>query len=115
MYTFISICTSEAKIAPSHYGEVVNDHILKITLLNGKEIQLRCYAGSKGVLNTEKSGYIYPLGYKVSKSDMRALKKMEVDKIGIQWSSGYEEYVIYEVDFFQNQISCLNQTTQRPN
>jgi len=41
---------------------------------------------------------------------------MEIDKIGIQWSSGYEEYTIYEVDFLTSQLSCLKQIKdQKPN
>lgn len=102
--------------AQSFYGEVKQENILKVTLINGREITLKCYAGSKGVLSQDRKSYIYPLGYHLSKSDMRALKKKEIDKIGIQWSSGYEDYTIYEVDFFMNQLACLEEVNQqKPN
>lgn len=102
--------------AQTFYGEVVQQNILKITLINEREITLKCYAGSKGVLTQDRKSYVYPLGYHLSKSDIRALKKKEIDKIGIQWSSGYEDYTIYEVDFFMNQLACLEEVNQqKPN
>ena len=97
----------DSKIAKDFYGTVETGNIMKITLLNGKEIQLKCYAGSGGVPTADKSGFIYPLGYKLENKHLKQLSKLEMDKIGIQWSSGFEEYPIYEIDFFINQIECL--------
>ena len=34
--------------------------------------------------------------------------KSELDKMRIVWSTGYEDYDIHEVDFFMDQIRCLN-------
>lgn len=97
----------DSKIAKDFYGTVETGNIMKITLLNGKEIKLKCYAGSGGVPTADKSGYIYPLGYTLENKHIKQLAKLEMDKIGIQWSSGFEEYPIYEIDFFINQIECL--------
>jgi len=97
----------DSKIAKDFYGSVDMGNLLKVTLIDGKEIKLKCYAGSSGVPTADKSGFIYPLGYTLEKKHLRQLGKLEMDKIGIQWSSGYEEYPIYEIDFFINQIECL--------
>lgn len=99
--------------AVKHFGSVEKNHLLKVILVNGKEIELKCYAGSKGVLVQDQKAYIYPLGYTLTNKDLKNLKKKDIDKIGIQWSSGYEEYPIYEVDFFINQIACLEGTIQK--
>ena len=104
-----------SKLAPSIYGGIPQGNLLKVTLINGREVDLKCYAGSNGVLMDDQSGYIYPLGFTLEKSTQRTLQKKAIDKIGIQWTTGYEEYVIYEVDFFMNQLGCLNQTTQKLN
>lgn len=102
--------------AQKAYGSIDAGDILKITMINGREVNLKCYAGSSGVMNQNRKSFIYPVGYTLEKSDLRVLAKKEIDKIGIQWSSGYEEYTIYEVDFFMNQISCLKQIEdQKPN
>ncbi len=96
-----------SKIAPQHYGAIQANSLLKITLINGREVKLKCYAASEGVLTREENGYIYPLGYNLDKKHLKQLARFEIDKLGLQWTSGYEEYPIYEVDFFINQISCL--------
>lgn len=101
-------------LAPKEYGQIDVDNIVKIILINGKEIEMKCYAGSAGI-KSDEGAYIYPVGYKMSTRIKNQLSGKEIDKIGIQWSSGYEEYIIYEVDFFQNQIKCLNRAIQKPN
>lgn len=94
-------------IAPQEYGAIDRGAELRVILLNGKEVKLTCYAGSPGVKKNDNTGYLYPVGYTVEGKHTKQLLKSEIDKIGIQWSSGYEEYTIYEVDFFINQIECL--------
>ncbi len=102
--------------AQTVYGEVAKTNMMKIILIDGKEIKLECYAGSRGVLSQNKKSYTYPLGYQLSNRDIKTLSKKEIDKIGIQWSSGYEEYIIYEIDFLMNQLACLERASnQKPN
>lgn len=103
-----------SQIAQKEYGSITSGAELRIILINGKEVKLSCYAGSPGVKKKDNTGYIYPIGYNLENKHIKQLLKSEVDKIGIQWSSGYEEYTIYEVDFFINQITCL-QSAQKPN
>ena len=95
-------------IAQDHFGSIDQGFKLNITLLDGKTIDLICFAGSPGVLASDQAGYIYPVGYGISTRQLKQLSRLEIDKIGMQWSSGYEEYPVYEVDFFLNQIACLN-------
>ena len=38
----------------------------------------------------------------------KALKKGEVDRVRIIWDAGYEDYEVYNLDFFINQFKCLN-------
>lgn len=101
-------------LSQERYGSVESEALLKIILIDGKELELSCYAGSKGVA-TNDGAFIYAVGYNLSKRTMRQLMNKEIDKFGIQWTSGYEEYTIYEVDVLQNQIACLNRATQKPN
>ena len=95
-------------VAREHFGSVNQGNVLHIILLDGKEIKLTCFAGSDGVMNQDRNGYVYPICYSLDSRQLKQLAKLEIDKIGMQWSSGYEEYPVYEVDFFLNQIACLN-------
>lgn len=95
------------------YGSIHQQFILKVILIDGKEVKLNCFAGSQGVLSPDKSGYIYPIGYALPNRALKTLAKKEIDKIGIQWTTGYEEYIIYNVDFLMNQIACLQQASRK--
>gem|GEM_PF-4063952 len=39
--------------ATSVYGEIAAGHMMKVILIDGKEVELNCYAGSKGVLSQD--------------------------------------------------------------
>jgi len=103
-------------MAPKAYGSLDVGALLKVILIDGKEVELENYASSGGIPTEDKKAYIYPVAYELSNRVIKQLSKMEIDKIGIQWSSGYEEYTIYEVDFLTSQLSCLKQIKdQKPN
>lgn len=100
-------------VARKVYGSIDKGGLLKISLIDGKEIELRCYAGSSGVATKDEKGFIYPVAYELSGRQVKQLSKTEIDKVGLQWTSGYEEYVIYEVDFLMHQLSCLEQAKEK--
>ena len=103
-------------MAPKAYGSLDVGALLRVTLIDGKEVELRNYASSGGIPTEDKKAFIYPVTFELSNKAVKQLSKMEIDKIGIQWSSGYEEYVIYEVDFLTSQLSCLKHLKdQKPN
>jgi len=103
-------------MAQKAYGSIDKGSLLKVTLVDGKEVELKCYASSKGTPTEDEKAYTYPVAYELTGRMPKQLVKKEIDKIGVQWSSGYEEYVIYEVDFLMNQLSCLKQAReQKPN
>ena len=102
-------------LAKEEYGSIDGGFVLRILLIDGDKIELKCHAPSEGRLSRDGTAYIYPVSYPIDKRSQRKLSRTEIDKIGIQWSTGYEIYTIYEVDFLINQLACLNQTTQRQN
>ena len=98
-----------SQTASDHYGIIEPNSKLIIKAISGKKIEL--LSRSKGIPHKEhhRSSYVYAVSYPLDKSKMKKLGAEEIDKVGIQWSSGYEEYTIYEVDFLMNQLACLNQ------
>jgi len=103
-------------VAQKVYGSIDQGALLKVTLLDGKEVELKNYAASTGTATEDRKAFIYPVAYELSGRAVKQLSKLEIDKIGIQWSSGYEEYTIYEVDFLTNQLGCLKKAKdQKPN
>ncbi len=49
----------------------------------------------------------YELVYEIDKESKNLLKEEYLDKIGIMYSSGYEEYLLYDVDLIMNQLNCV--------
>ena len=96
-----------SKKAAQQYGSITQGSALNIKTIDGNNYKLICRAGSNGLKVNFQSNYIYPTSYTLDKSLLKKLTKSEIDRIGIEWSSGYEEYTVYELDFFINQIACL--------
>lgn len=89
------------------YGFIEKGSMLIIKLLNGGFIQLHSGKMDKGRYDTEKEILTYEVHYAIGQNYLKSLQTSEIDSIIVSWSSGYEEYQVYNLDFFQNQISCL--------
>ena len=98
-----------SKTAATQYGAIEKGTKLVVKTIDGKSFDLICRAGSSGQRVAFDKTYLYSVSYDIDKSTVRGLQKAEIDQIGIQWGSGFENYDIYEIDFFINQIACLNQ------
>ena len=94
-------------IAEKEYGSIERGNILQILFVDGKEITLKGRNASQGILNQQRNGYVYAVAYTLPENHFKKLRSIEVDKIGIQWSSGLEKYVIYELDLIMNQLNCI--------
>jgi hypothetical protein len=52
---------------------------------------------------------IYRTYFSMDKGELKKLQKSEVIKVRMLWSIGYEDYEVNELDFFINQLNCLEQ------
>jgi hypothetical protein len=100
-----SFSTPNAKEA---YGFIEKGSVLTIRLINGDFINLRSGAMDRGTFNIKEKMLTYQVNYPIAQDQLTFLEKSEVDKIRVFWSSGYEEYEVYQLDFFMNQLSCLD-------
>ena len=107
-YTFIQLNIEIAsERALQHYGNLDKSFMIA-KLINGKEVRLinsRFDSGKSDPVKkmTSISGMFY-----IDKNDEKTLMSSELDTIRFHYSSGYEDYIIYNVDFFTRQLSCLN-------
>jgi len=95
--------------ATESYGTIELGSKLIVKTIHGKNIELASRSKSTPVAADDHTTYIYPVSYELDKSKIKRLLSEEIDQVGIQWSSGYEQYTVYEVDFLMNQLRCLNQ------
>ncbi len=91
------------------YGFIEKGSILTVKLLNGDFINLFANKMDKGSYDTEREILTYRVHYPIDRSQIGLLKNSEVDAIRVFWSSGYEEYEVYQLDFFLQQLDCLEQ------
>ena len=107
-YLNLNIHVYSAKATDS-YGSIEPQSKLIIKTIHGKSVELLSRSKSNPVAADDQTSYIYPVSYELDKSKVKRLLSEEIDQVGIQWSSGYEQYTVYEVDFLMNQLRCLNQ------
>jgi hypothetical protein len=87
------------------YGNIPTGSPVKLTFLNGKHVFVDMVNSE---WRTESGTRSYVLLAKIEKDDARMIRKCGIDKLGLIWDSGFEEYEIYDVDLLKNQLQCLN-------
>lgn len=97
-----------SKDARKNYGKIERGAMLRILLIDGEILYTTNVIPILGDIEKYTGNTIYNPIYQLDKDQLKQLRNTEIDKIGILWTSGYEEYDIYEVDFLMNQISCLD-------
>lgn len=107
-YLFLSLQFSFAyPNAREAYGFIEKGSVLTVKMLNGKYVNLRSGKMDRGSYDTEKELLTYQVHYPIDRKQINLLKESELDRMTVHWSSGFEEYEIYQLDFFINQIRCL--------
>jgi hypothetical protein len=98
-----------SKDAPLTYGQISSGSTLKLIFMNGNEKYIKCSSTAAGQLRLQKKKYNtdYEVFYRLEKESIDMISKLDLDKIGIMWSSGFEEYEIYYLDLLKNQINCI--------
>ena len=107
-YRFITLqFTFAYPNAREAYGFIEKGSILTVKMLDGSFVNLRSGKMDKGSFDTLSNVLTYNVHYPIDRSQISLLRNSEVDSILVFWSSGYEEYEVFEIDFFINQLACL--------
>lgn len=96
-----------SNLAPQSFGNLPKGSILSIQLLDGDIINVRNTKDDPGYFDQHENAYIYRGVYPLGGKMLKTLKNAEIDKVRVVWGTGYEDYEIYEMDFFKNQLGCL--------
>lgn len=93
--------------AQKAFGGLNHNSLLNIKLLNGDNIRLLNNKANLGTYDPIRRAYIFKGQFPISGRQSKILSKAEIDKVRVVWDTGYEDYEIYELDFFKNQFECL--------
>lgn len=93
--------------ARKDYGYIEKGNLIKFFLMDGSSFYSKSLGNAMPKLSDDRKATNYVVSCSIDKEEMKMLNKSYIDKIGVIWSKGYEEYEIYNPDFFINQLSCL--------
>ena len=84
------------------YGIIKKGDFLRIDFIKGQSISLKAVKDVEPRLETYTGNTIYTSVYQVkNKDDYKKLTTSLLDTIGVMWSSGFESYPVYNIDFFK--------------
>ena len=96
-----------SELAQREFGVLEKGSILTLKLLNGDNVKLFNTKTSTGNLDKVEKLVEYRAQYRINSDNLKSLLKSEVDKVRIVWGTGYEDYEVYNLDFFIDQLDCL--------
>lgn len=107
-YTYLQLRLDIASDqALRHYGNLEKS-ILTIFFVNGKELKIVNSRFDQGFVDNLRKSTTMTGVYYLEKSMIKMLGSSEIDKIRLNFATGYEDYVVYNIDFFTRQLACIN-------
>ena len=95
--------------ARKDYGYIEKGNLVKFFLMDGTTFYSNSLGTAMPKLAQDRKSTDYVVSCILEKEEIKLLNKSYIDRIGIIWSKGYEEYEIYNPDFFINQLSCIEE------
>ncbi|MDZ4746889.1 MAG: hypothetical protein SH808_00255 [Saprospiraceae bacterium] len=103
--------TIEFQIASSHsqnnFGSLEEGSLLRFKLMNDEYISLFNLKTNTGHVDPYTGYTIFSGQYALGKQEISKLGSMELDKMRVLWSTGFEDYDVYHVDFLIHQLNCV--------
>ena len=103
--------TIEFQIASSHsqsnFGSLEEGSLLRFKLMNDEYISLFNLKTNMGHIDPYTGYTIFSGQYALGKQEINKLSTLELDKMRVMWSTGFEDYDVSHVDFLINQLICL--------
>ncbi|MBK6449294.1 MAG: hypothetical protein IPN87_15340 [Saprospiraceae bacterium] len=100
--------TVASRMARAEYGYLNSNTLMSVKMLNGETVTLFSNGSDVGQVDNNNNLTVYKANFPVTRENQKTLMNSLVDKIKIVWSTGYEEYSVTNIDFFSNQIRCLD-------
>lgn len=97
-----------SRTAQREYGGIRNGGLLNLKLLDGSTISLFSQGGSQLKVDPTTNDIIYRARYPIDYQKEKLISRSEIDQVRVVWATGYEDYEVYNIDFFMNQLICLN-------
>ena len=97
----------KSKDAKKTYGMLRANETMRFEMVDGSKVYCKSMIQNGGTIEPYTGNTLYTGIFEIEKDDLSILKNNFLDNIGVIWSSGYEQYNIFNVDFLKNQLQCL--------
>lgn len=101
-----------SQYAQKEFGMLERGSKMILVMLSGYQVALENKATSTGLLNPVEKTVLYQCRYSLSKSDLKALEVGTLDFVRLIWSTGYDDYPVYDLDLLKRQLLCLKNAKQ---
>ena len=99
--------TIRSQFASREFGVLPKSSQLSIKLVEGSTVTLKNQRLAQGNYDPVEKVYTYSGRYQISSGQRKSLERDLVDQVRVTWGTGFEDYPVFEVDFFQRQFACL--------
>lgn len=89
------------------FGFLDKDALISFKLINGLSLNFKNVRTDIGNIDNNAGATTYKAQIQFTKLDLKSLESSELDFLRIQWSTGYEDYQITNVDVIQNMLECI--------
>lgn len=97
----------KSKDASKSYGSIDLNSELRLQYIDGEQSLLYSIVQDYGEIEPYSGHTLYKAVYPLTNDNIAYMNKKLLDTVGIMWSSGFEQYDIYQVDFLKMQMNCL--------
>lgn len=105
-FVFLEISINSINARRS-YGDIPRGSEMRLFTLENERADLYILEKVKGKVNRRESRTVYSLVAPIDNKSHKLLRKQMLDRIGINWEEGYQEYEIQNIDLIKNQLNCL--------
>lgn len=108
-YTYLLIKFHwDAKNPQNAYGSLKANGAIRCQLTHGKSITLYNKTESLWQMDGNQATHVLQSTFLLHPRQIKLLEKYPLMKMTVYWERGFEEYPIYPIGFFMDQLKCLD-------
>lgn len=89
------------------FGKIDKESLATLKFIDGTSYNIYNQVASEGIQNPDTQAYTFQAQYLLPADALKKIRRSELDKIRIAWSSGYEDYEVQYVLLLMGQAKCL--------
>jgi len=90
-------------------GGIRKNTPIRMEMMDGQIINLRITNEDTGTFFQDLNEVHFRAEAPLSRQDYQILVENEIDKLRLQWDSGFQDYEVFDIRVIMHQLNCLNQ------